>query len=109
MGGVWKLYKAWQKAEPSTKVPPLLEDQLWALVGFYLVKRKNLRIAATPALGFTIFLRTLEILSLKLADCNFDAESGRILLRLILPKDDKDLGRTKALQSCHLRLLPFAV
>ena len=28
MGGVWKLYKAWQKAEPGTKSPPLLEDQL---------------------------------------------------------------------------------
>lgn len=77
--GSWKLYKNWRRIELPQRAPPLPLPVVRAMVG-YLLDRSEPHMAFLTALGYHAYLRTGEILRLRVKDVLLTPTKGVISL-----------------------------
>ena len=65
--GAWRLLGAWQGCELPARAPPLTEDLVWALMGFFFASRQD-DMAIITGVMFHCILRTVEGTTLTKAD-----------------------------------------
>ena len=65
--GSWKLFSIWRRMETPSRAPPLPEDLAWAIMS-RAVQAGQFDLARLVGLGFQCFLRTGELLTVRLGD-----------------------------------------
>ena len=78
--GSWRLYRNWRKIEAPQRAPPLPWRTCRALVAI-LLDAESLSLAFLVALGFHAFLRTGELLRLKISDISASMQTGVVAIR----------------------------
>ena len=88
--GSWRILSVWRRNEPPTRAPPLPEFTLLALA-MHALQCGDVPFAASLLVGFFAFLRTGEIITLRVSQCIFDA-NGHLILNLGQCKSGKRRG-----------------
>ena len=78
--GSWKLYKNWRKIEVPQRAAPLPLSVCKALVGL-LLETDQVSLAFLIALGFHTYLRTGELLRLRMIDITATSSQGVVTIR----------------------------
>lgn len=77
--GSWKLYKNWRRIEVPQRAPPLPVPAVRAMVG-YLLDHCKPHMAFLIALAFHCYLRTGEVLRLRVKDVQLTSSKGVVSL-----------------------------
>ena len=88
--GSWRLLGVWRRAEPPVRAPPMPEEYLLALAMQALLAGDPF-FAASLLVGFYAYLRTSEILALRVEHFHFD-RTGNVVIALGQSKSGKRRG-----------------
>ena len=103
----WRLFKAWRMHELPARAPPLLKTMVQAMA-MSEIKVGNWRRALLLLIGFNVFLRTGEILKLRVADFIFDRKGETVVLQLGMTKSGKRRGTPESVVCRSPELVTFA-
>lgn len=95
MPGAWRLLKTWHVNEIPCRAPPLPEQVLLSLVGYFLFHR-DAAMALSLLLGFYSMLRTGELLGVRNKDVTVDSSGKTAVVSLGFTKGGKRAGAAES-------------
>ncbi len=106
LAGCWRLLGAWQRHELPARAPPLTEQILWALAGFFLRQGWD-DMAICIWVAFHCLLRTGEMIQLLRQDVHIADDLSKGVVNLGVTKSGARLGTKESVTILDKRLLPI--